>query len=330
VIPAGFDYLRPATIAEALELAIRHEDAAFLAGGHALLPEWKLGRTGPSTVIDLGRIGELRGIEVVSNGTCPEAGGSGRPGRAVRIAAMTTSAEIEYSADIARAAPLLPQAAAVISDPLIRNRATLGGSLAEASRSGDWPPVVLAADAIIHLRSRDGERAVPARDFFTADAAGFGQKATTLRRGELLTAVTVPAAGALTRSTYLKRMHPASGHAMIGVAVAATFDTSEACGQCRIAITGVSAVAMRAVRAEERLVGSRLTADVIEAAASAAADGIACAGDAFGSAAYLAELLPIYVNRALAHIAAPSARPIIPRSTPTPEGDDDHGHDRRA
>jgi aerobic carbon-monoxide dehydrogenase medium subunit len=303
MIPARFDYLRPATIAEALEMASRAEDFTFLAGGHALLPEWKLGRTGPSTVIDLGRIAELRGIEVFSGGAS-ETGGNGGPGGAVRIGAMTTSAEIEYSAGIARAMPLLPRAAAVISDPLIRNRATLGGSLAEANPRGDWPPVVLAADATIHLRSRGGERAVPARDFFTADGADAGRKATTLRRGELLTAVTVPAAGPLTRSAYLKRMHPASGHAMIGVAVAATFDPSETCNQCQIAITGVSAIATRAARAEERLVGSRLTADDIEAGADVAADGIAFTGDAFGSAAYLAELLPVYVNRALTQIAA--------------------------
>ena len=317
MIPAGFDYLRPVTIAEALEMASRHDDATFLAGGHALLPEWKLSRAGPTTLIDLGRIAELRGIEVFGDGSAPEAGG--RPVGVVRIGAMTTSAEIEYSADIARAAPLLPRAAAVISDPLIRNRATLGGSLAEASPSGDWPAVLLAAEATIQLRSRDGERAVPARDFFTTDRTGFSNKATTLRRGELLTAVTVPATTPLTRSTYLKRMHPASGHAMICVAVAATFDTSETCTQCRIAITGVSAIATRAARAEDRLIGSRLTADVIEAAAALATDGIAVTGGAFGSAAYLAELIPIYVNRALAQIAARSL-----------EGDDDDGHDRGA
>jgi carbon-monoxide dehydrogenase medium subunit len=236
----------------------------------------------------------------------------------VRIGAMTTSAEIEHSADVARAAPLLPRAAAVISDPLIRNRATLGGSLAEASPSGDWPAVVLAADAAIQLRSRDGERAVSASDFFTTGGTGFSDKATTLLRGELLTAVTMPAASPLTRSTYLKRMHPASGHAMIGVAVAATVDSSDTCTQCRIAITGVSAIATRAARAEEHLIGSRLTADVIEAAAHLATDGIAVTGDAFASAAYLTELIPIYVNRALAQIAVPD-----------PQGDDDNGHDRR-
>jgi carbon-monoxide dehydrogenase medium subunit len=319
VIPAGFDYLRPATIAEALEMASRHEDATFLAGGHALLPEWKLSHRGPATLIDLGRIGELRGIEVVSDGGAPEAGDSGKPGGAVRIGAMTTSAEIEYSAGIARAAPLLPRAATVISDPLIRNRATLGGSLAEASPRGDWPAVALAAGATLQLRSRDGERAVPAGDFFTTGGPGPSGKATTLRPGELLTAVTVPAAGPLTRSAYLKRMHPASGHAMIGVAAAATFDASETCIQCRIAITGVSAIATRAARTEEHLTGSRLTADVIEAAAALATDGIAVTGDAFGSAAYLAELIPIYVRRALARIAAPAL-----------EGDDHNGHNRRA
>ena len=294
MIPAGFDYLRPATVAGALEMASDHEDFAFLAGGHALLPEWKLRAKVPSTVIDLGRVGELRGIEVLSDDGATEA---------VRIGAMTTSAEIEHSAHIALAVPLLPLAARVISDPLIRNRATLGGSLAEASPRGDWPPVALATDATIHLRGRDGERVVPARDFFTADGADAGRKASTLRQGELLTAVTVPAAGPLTHSTYLKRMHPASGHAMIGVAVAATLDSSGTCGQCRIAVTGVSAIATRAVRAEERLAGSRLTADVIEAAADVAADGIAFTGDWFGSAPYLAELLSVYVNRALTQIA---------------------------
>src|SRR5262249_51078842 len=187
VIPAGFDYLRPATIAEALEMASRAEDATFLAGGHALLPEWKLGRTGPSTVIDLGRIAELRGIEI-SRGGAPDADGKGGPGEVVRIGAMTTSAEIAYSAGIARAVPLLPQAAAVISDPLIRNRATLGGSLAEADPRGDWPPVVLAAGATIHLRSHTGERTVPASDFFSQNGAGSGAGPTALRPGELVIA----------------------------------------------------------------------------------------------------------------------------------------------
>jgi len=294
VIPAGFDYLRPATITEALEMASCHDGARFLAGGHAILPDWKLGHGRPSTLIDLGRIPELRGIEM--------------QGPAVRIGAMTTSAEIEYSPAIARTAPLLPQAAAVISDPLIRNRATLGGSLAEASPSGDWPPVVLAADATIHLRSHAGERAVPASDFFSQNGAGSGTGSTALRRGELLTAVTVPAAGARARCTYLKRMHPATGHAMIGVAVAAAFNTDETCRDCRIAITGTATVATRAARAESRLTGSRLTRETIQAAADAANDGIAFTGDPFGSATYLAELLPIYVNRALTQITTPPAR----------------------
>jgi carbon-monoxide dehydrogenase medium subunit len=308
---AGLDYLQPTSISEALEMVRLHQDATFLAGGHALLPDSILPESHrrhprPSTLIDLGRIAELRGIEVLEDAASPHGGDSGGVGRLVRIGAMTTTADIQYSPDIARTVPLLSKAAAVISDPLIRNRATLGGSLAEADRQGDWPPVVLATDAVMQLRSRDSERAVPAGDFFTSNTTGPGRGATTLRPGELLTAVTVPAFDARTRSTYLKRMHPASGHAMLGVAVAVTVDADQTCRTCRIAITGTAAVATRAVRAEAQLVGSRLTPDAIEAAANAANDGIEFTGDAFGSAAYLAELLPIYVNRALSQLATPS------------------------
>jgi aerobic carbon-monoxide dehydrogenase medium subunit len=306
MIGTGFDYLRPESVSEALEMASRHEDARFLAGGHALLPEWKLGRTHAPTLIDLGRIAELRGIEVLGDGGPPQAGGDADV--MVRIGAMTTSAEIEYSPDIAHHAPLLAEAAAVISDPLIRNRATLGGSLAEASPGGNWPPVALATDATLHLRSRDGERAVAARDFFTRDSAGTGGGATALRPAELLTSITVPAADGRTRSTYLKRMHPASGHAMIGVAAAAAFDTGGMCRDCRIAVTGTATAPTRALRAEAELAGSRLNPESIEAAAQAARGEIAFTGDEFGSAAYLAELLPVYVSRALSHLATPSTK----------------------
>jgi len=305
VIGTDFDYLRPASVGEALEAASRHEDARFLAGGHALLPEWKLGRTCPPTLIDLSRIAELRGIEVLGSGGQARAGGGA--GAVLRIGAMTTSAEIEHSPDIARHAPLLAEAAAVISDPLIRNRATLGGSLAGASPRGDWPPVVLAADATVHMRSRDGERAVPARDFFTRDGAGTGHGSTALRPGELLTSVTVPAADGRARSTYLKRMHPASGHAMIGVAVAAVFDAGGTCRDCRIAVTGTATAAARALHAEAELTGAVLSPASIEAAAQAARGEIAFTGDEFGSAAYLAQVLPVYVSRALSHLATPSS-----------------------
>jgi CO dehydrogenase flavoprotein C-terminal domain len=106
----------------------------------------------------------------------------------------------------------------------------------------------------------------------------------------------VPAVAARSRATYLKRMHPASGHAMLGVAVTVTFDDDQTCRDCRIAVTGAAAVATRVVRAEAQLAGSRLTPQAIQAAANAAGDGVEFIGDAFGSAAYLAELLPVYVT----------------------------------
>jgi aerobic carbon-monoxide dehydrogenase medium subunit len=311
VTPAGVDYLQPTSISQALEMVNLHQDATFLAGGHALLPDSILPDSHrrhprPSTLIDLGRIAELRGIEVLKDADSPQRGGSGGAIRLVRIGAMTTTADIQYSPDIARTMPLLSEAAAVISDPLIRNRATLGGSLAEADPHGDWPPLVLATDATVQLRSRDGERAVRAGDFFTRDQAGPGRGSTTLRPGELLTAVTVPVFDARTRATYLKRMHPASGHAMLGVAVTVTIDAGQTCRACRIAITGAGGVATRAVGAETQLLGSRLTPEAIQGAANAVNDGIEFIGDPFGSAAYLAELLPIYLNRALSQLATPS------------------------
>jgi aerobic carbon-monoxide dehydrogenase medium subunit len=317
VTPDGLDYLQPTTINEALEMVRRHQDATFLAGGHALLPDSVLPESHrrhprPSILIDLGRIAELRGIEVLEDAGSSHGADGGGAGGLVRIGAMTTSADIEYSPDIARTVPLLSTAAAVISDPLIRNRATLGGSLAEADPHGDWPPVVLAADATMQLQSRDGERAVPAADFFTRDRSGPGTGSTTIRPGELLTSVTVPAVAARNRTTYLKRVHPASGHAMLGVAVAVTVDEDQTCRDCRIAVTGVRPVATRAAHAEAQLAGSRLTPQAIQAAANAAGDGMDFIGDAFGSASYLAELLPIYVNRALSQLTTvhpiPSSR----------------------
>jgi aerobic carbon-monoxide dehydrogenase medium subunit len=313
VTTAGFDYLRPTSIGEALEMVGLHPDAAFLAGGHALLPdslqpERHRRHPRPSALVDLGRIAELRGIQILEDAGSPHGGGNGEAGQLVRIGAMTTTADIERSPDIARTVPLLSQAAAVIADPLIRNRATLGGSLAEADPHGDWPAVMLATDATMQLRSRDGERAVPAAGFFTRNATRPGRGPTTLRPGELLTAVTVPVFDARTRSTYLKRMHPASGHAMLGVAAAVTVDADQTCRSCRIAIGGTAGVATRAVRAEARLVGSRLTPETIQGATDAAGDGIEFIGDTFGSAAYLAELLPVYLNRALSQLTTPSRR----------------------
>jgi carbon-monoxide dehydrogenase medium subunit len=298
VIPAEFDYLRPTSIVEALELMSLHPQARFLAGGHALIPESKLRRTRPSTLIDLGGIVELRRFETVDGTAASPAG------RRIRFGAMTTSADIEYSAAIARAAPLLPQAAAVISDPLIRNRATLGGSIAAADPHGDWPPVVVAADATMHLRGHEGERAVSADDFFATDGTGSGTGATAMLPGELLTAITVPRVDAQTRCVYLKRMHPASGHAMLGVAVSVTVDTDGICRTCRIAIAGARATATRAIHAEAQLVGSDLSAEAIQRAASVANDGIDFVGDTFGSAAYLAAVLPVYLSRALTRVAS--------------------------
>ncbi|GHF08730.1 carbon monoxide dehydrogenase [Amycolatopsis deserti] len=282
MIPAAFDYVSPGNLAEVLGL-LRDEGATLLAGGHALLPAMKLRRQRPRLLVDLARVAELRGITT---------------GPTVTLGAMTTTGEIERDALLRAAVPLLPRAAAVIADPLIRNRATVGGSVVRADTAGDWPALALAAGATLHLRSADAQRAVPAEEFFSDPE---------LRPGEVLTHLTMPAFTGDTRSTYLKRMHPASGYAVLGVAVVAAVGEDGRCTGCRIGITGAAATAFRATAAEQHLLGRPLSPEtIVEAVATQSAVPVNHFGDDFASAGYRRHLLPVYLRRALtALIPAP-------------------------
>lgn len=166
------------------------------------------------------------------------------------IGAMVTQAEIEHDPALTAAVPLLAEAAAVAADPLVRNRGTFGGALAEADPRADWPAVALALDATVRLRGPDGERVVPADEFL----AGPGR--TTRRPSEVLTAVEVPIGAQGTRSAYAKRTHPASGYALVGVAVV-TDVIDGTIGACRVAVTGAGRRPLRALAAEATLGGER-------------------------------------------------------------------------
>lgn len=294
MITCDFDYIKPADLSALNLILSQRAGAMLLAGGHALLPEMKLRRLRPGLLVDLAGIGELRGIQ--------------HHGANVIIGAMVTSADIERSEDLVRYVPLLPLAAKVISDPLIRNRATIGGSLAQADPRGDWPAVALASGATLHLLGPSGTRQVSVDSFFRADehwisAASEPAKRTDLGPGELIVAISIPVVDARTHQTYLKRMHPASGYAVIGVAVSIELDEQQRCVACRIGITGAGTIATRARSVEERLLGEKLTEKSIKSAASAAAAGIQFVGDSFGSADYRKQLLPIFVRRAIFSIA---------------------------
>jgi len=275
MIPANFNYESPSTLNEALNLLSAHDDAKVLAGGHSLLPAMKLRLAQPAMLVDLGRISGLSYIREAAD--------------KIAIGAMTTHAEVAGSKDLLDSSPLLALAAAQIGDTQVRNRGTLGGSLAQAHPAADYPAAVLALDAEIVAHSHSGERVIPATKFFN------GMFSTALRNDEIITEVRVPK----TRGegvTYKKFHHPASGYAVVGVAVRVK-KSGNKIESAAVGITGVSEIAYRASAMESKLRGKPIGA--FADAAEHAADGIDVIGDFYASAEYRRHLVTVITRRAL-------------------------------
>jgi carbon-monoxide dehydrogenase medium subunit len=281
----NFDYYRARSVADAHQLLAAHPGAKLLAGGHSLLPLLKLRLAAPSTLVDIGRIPELRGIS--------------RQGDWIRIGALTTHAELAASADLRDAAAALADAAAMVGDPAVRNRGTIGGNIAHADPASDLPTVLVALDARIVASGPGGERTIHADQFFT------GIMTTALSEDEILVAVHVQASGRGQGSAYEKFSHPASRYAVLGAAawVAVTNGT---CSSARIALGGLLPNARRASSAERALIGKAINDDTIAAAAGqVAADlGNDVSGDIYASAEYRSAMAPVFTKRALANAAA--------------------------
>ena len=280
MIPANFEYESPRTLGEALDLLALNEDAKVLAGGHSLLPAMKLRLAQPALLVDIGRIGGLSYIR--------EAGDH------IAIGAMTTHVEIATSQLLHRVSPLLALAAAQIGDTQVRNRGTIGGSLAQAHPAADYPAAVLALDAEIVAHSRSGERNIPATSFFT------GMFSTALAHGEIVTEVRMPRTSG-EGVAYKKVHHPASGFAVVGVAVrlknsGAKVDTAA------VGITGVAEIAYRAKAVESALRG-KSPADIAEAARHAT-DNVDVIGDYYASAEYRKHLACVITKRAVSEALA--------------------------
>ncbi len=270
MIPAGFEYRRPETLEEAARLLSELPEARALAGGHSLLPAMKLGLSQPDALVDLARVGELRGIR--------EEGGR------VTIGAMVTHYEIESSDLLGRMCPLLPQTAGQIGDVQVRNRGTIGGSLAHADPAADWPAAMLALEAEFEIAGRNGKRSVAARDFF------LDLFQTALKPGEILAAIRVPGTG--NTVAYEKFAQKASGFALCGVAAVVEGK------RVRVGVTGVAARPYRASAVESAL-GAERSAGAIAKAAERAADGIEPMTDLSGTAQYRAHLARVLTRRAL-------------------------------
>jgi carbon-monoxide dehydrogenase medium subunit len=283
MIPANFDYESPSTLEEALKLLASREDAKVLAGGHSLLPAMKLRLAQPALLVDIGRIAGLSYIR--------------ESGEQILIGAMTPHADIASSKLLQRSSPLLSQAATQIGDTQVRNRGTIGGSLAQAHPGADYPATVLALDAQIVATGPSGERVIAATDFF------IGMFTTALRPDEIITEVRVPKTDNES-VVYKKHHHPASGYAVVGVAVRLKVSGGKI-ESAAVGITGVSQNAYRARAVEKSLRGKPVAA--IREAAAHAAKNVEALGDSYASAEYRKHLATVHTRRTLEQAASGAA-----------------------
>jgi carbon-monoxide dehydrogenase medium subunit len=280
MIPAQFEYVVPKTLEDALRLVERHGDEAkILAGGHSLLPLMKLRLAQPRYVIDIGRLRNMNYIRE-ENGH-------------ISIGALTTHAEIESSTLLRSKCPLLAETAAVIGDVQVRNRGTLGGSLAHADPAADYPAAALALDVEIVAASTAGTRTIPVAEFFV------DMLTTTLRPGEILSQVRVAPLAPQTGTAYEKMHQPASGFAIVGVAVRLMLGKDGTIEDAAIGVTGLGPKPFRAAAAEKNLRGKKASEKLFGEAARYTAQGIEPLSDLHASADYRREMAAVYTRRAL-------------------------------
>jgi carbon-monoxide dehydrogenase medium subunit len=279
VIPAAFEYFAPQSVKEAIGLLEKHgDDAKLLAGGHSLLPIMKFRLAQPKVIVDIGRIGGLDGIKA--------------DGQKIAIGALVTHDAVEHNALLKEKCPLLPETAAVIGDMQVRNRGTIGGSLAHADPAADYPAAMLALDSEVVATGPKGTRTIPGGQFFVE------MLTTALQPNEIITEVRVPALARGTGAAYLKHAHPASGYAVVGVAALVTVSGGK-CERAAIGITGVAGKAYRATAVEKALAGQALDEATVAKAAAHAADGVDAQGDLYASAQFRAHLATVYTKRAV-------------------------------
>ena len=282
MIPASFDYSAPDTLSDALQLLAGNPESKVLAGGQSLIPILKLRLAVPSQVVDLAGIAELHFI-------APDNGN-------IRIGAMTTHQQIESSDLLKEKCPLLPQAAASIGDVQVRNRGTIGGSVAHADPAADYPAVLQALDAKVKVAGANGERVLAIDDFIVDGLT------TALEAGEIITEIEVPVEQSGVGTSYQTIEQPASGYAV--VAAAARIGVSDgSISFARVALTGVGSKAYRAKSVESALEGQPANADSIAAAARSAAQGVDALTDLHASADYRAHLAAVFARRAIAAAA---------------------------
>ncbi|PSK92966.1 carbon-monoxide dehydrogenase medium subunit [Murinocardiopsis flavida] len=281
MIPPRFDYVKPGGVAEAVSVLSESEEPKVLAGGQSLMPLLRFRLAYPDVVVDLGGLDELRGVR--------------DEGDALWIGAMTTHYEVVRDPLIAAHAALIAQATGTVADPAVRHRGTIGGSLSHADPAGDLPAVALALDAEFLISGPDGDRAVPAAEFF-ADYL-----TTALEPEDVLTGVRVPKLDGWTFH-YEKFTRTAQSWAVVGVAAAVRRDNG-AVAEARVGLTNMGSTPIRARTVESAVAGVPAQRDALRRAADVADAESAPPSDVNAQADYRRHLSRVLTGRALAAAA---------------------------
>ncbi|MEN3318792.1 MAG: aerobic carbon-monoxide dehydrogenase medium subunit [Mycobacterium sp.] len=279
MIPSNFGYVAPTTVAEAVAaLAEAGEDAKVIAGGQSLMPVLRLRLAAPTTVVDLGRIDELRGLR--------------EDGTDLVIGAMTTYYDLLRNPLLGKHALLIAEAIRTVADPQIRHRGTLGGALAHADPAGDLCAPALALDATLTVAGPSGRRSIPAAEFFV------DYFTTALQSDEILTEIRIPKHTDWA-ARYEKFHRVAQSWSIVAVAATVAIEGG-VIQQARVALTNMVSVPVRARGVEEALIGQTANGELIRAAAEHAAEGIDPMTDGNADAAYRSHLAKVLTRRAVA------------------------------
>ncbi len=280
MFPASFGYVAARSVEEALDLMAKHgEEGKLLAGGHSLIPAMKLRLQSPNTLIDLGTVPGLRGVKIDSN--------------QLVIGALTVHADVAAAELVRKSVAGLAEAASVIGDVQVRNRGTIGGSVAHADPAADMPVILTALNATFIAQSATGTRAIAVDDFFTDFYT------TALNANEILTEIRVPIPSSGSGTAYAKLPHPASGYVVVSAGALITRQASGTCAAARVAIGGLGSGPLRAIATELELHGKPLTSQIIAAAAAKAAEETDPVEDSYASTEYKKHVATVFARKAI-------------------------------
>ncbi|MDK3255331.1 FAD binding domain-containing protein [Blastococcus capsensis] len=283
MIPAPFEYARPTTVDEVLQaLAEGGEDVKVLAGGQSLIPVMRLRLAAPETVVDLGRVAELRGVREEDD--------------AIVVGAMTTHSDVLADPLIRQYAPLVAEATATVADRQVRHRGTFGGALVHADPAGDLPAVALALDADFVIAGPEGRRTIGASEFFV------DYLTTAVQEGELLVEVRLPKLAGSWGMHYAKFNRVAQAWSIVAVAAAVRREDGRI-AEARIGLTNMGPTPLRARQVEEALAGAEATPEAVAAAAAHAAEGTEPSSDLNAQADYRQHLATVLTRRAVSTAA---------------------------